>query len=60
MAPRALLRLSLPSLVALALVAPAAAQMTKVEVAAFLDGKEDRLTDVAMQIWNLVLFYPSP
>jgi aminobenzoyl-glutamate utilization protein B len=53
MAPRALLRLSLPFLVALAFAAPAAAQMTKVEVAAFLDGKEDRLTDVAMQIWNL-------
>ena len=60
MAPRPLLRLSLPSLVALAFAAPAAAQMTKVEVAAFLDGQEHRLTDVAMQIWNLVLFYPSP
>jgi len=33
--------------------APSGAQMTKAEVASFLDQREERLTDVAMQIWEL-------
>ena len=40
-------------LLALTVAAPSAAQMSKSEVASFLDAREERLTDIAMQIWDL-------
>ena len=38
---------------ALSWAAPGSAQMTKADVMAFLDAREERLTEIAMQIWDL-------
>lgn len=40
-------------LLALTVAVPSAAQMSKSEVASFLDAREERLTDIAMRIWDL-------
>ena len=46
-------RAALVAAAALVLAAPLSAQMSKAEVMSFLDEREDHLTDISMQIWEL-------